>query len=269
MTAYLGRPGSFDALTVSSPMPIGVAGQVRSVMTLGGRRVAQLPVARSRRVWTVSRNAALPREWAVWQEYADGLWGAGPHTFVDPWTQVTNVLTREQSLGVGWSGSTFKAQTGRLTLPDGARAPGWLQRDGTGGTSTLLAGTPVVAGLPVTLAVWAERASSVSSVSLTANFRDATDSIVGSPASVSESVAGWHHLMVSAVAPVGAATVQITVIGVATVAVPQVTWTNSTAHGWVVGQSAQVVVSGGSHAPIIATHDVALTAGSVTVTEVG
>lgn len=215
MRAYLGPLGALVRLpymcTVSQSM---LRNSVERV-TLGGK--TRMQVSReTRRTWTVSADMLRPDEIGSLQELLDI--GRPPWSWVEPWSQVTNLLTPAQST---LTAGTFQGSgdlLGRVDLGRGqytswSLAPqGWIdigQR------------TPVEPGLPVSGSLWLAG----SRVEVCLVWQHADGQYEETKARVSEGGDRVRRVAVSARPPSTARSVALRIKGASMITRPALTWT--------------------------------------------
>lgn len=269
MTAYLGAAGSLVPFKCPSSVGIGAARPSSARLTLGGRVKVQRG-ALSRREWSVDIGTATPDEIANLQ--ALELGGTPPWVWVEPYAQVTNMFSPEQSVllsgtysGAGW------VEGGAVSV-DGASAPRSASHS-TGGTVDFgfrggVSDRPVVvSGVPVTVSVYA-RGAGVFGVS----WRDWANAVISESTTAYSSATLTRQSRAGLVPPAGAATARVWVTGAFQVAMPALSWTRDLGV-WSVGRGCnRVVLEGLSEAvQIAAVSDPSLRRSglSFTVREVG
>lgn len=273
MWAYLGSLGALvpiPGMGILRPDSLSLERPATYRRTLGGRVTARVG-ARTHRAWSVQPDTVVsPTELAAVQAFVSGVFGPGPWWWVDPWAQVTNVLTpRDGENAAGWSNVV---QGGPVVLPDGAvggsvvkttSTPAVVLRDG------VPALVPVLAGGAVTVSVYA----SVPGVSVVGTFRNAAGATVGTALTSPASAGVWSRVSVSGTVPVGAVSVEVSVTGPASVAVacPAVTWTDAVMPYGAPGGADKVLVSALSQDVVLAHagRNGQFSGGSFVVTEVG
>jgi hypothetical protein len=250
--------------------------------TLGGAVKAQLGKRTAREI-KVDHEMVDPAGIANLAALVAGEYGGGPFWWVDPWAQVTNLLTPAASvLEVGtWraedaakavsAASVLLADGGRagrsivvgvpselLTLPRRPTASGWPAADNI----------PVLPGKPVTASVYA----SGTAVDVRMQWLDAAGTSLGSQtARTAAPGAIARRCSVTGVPPEGAASCYVAVTGANVIARPAVTWT-ARVMPWHVGQGMpRVVVAAIDEDPALASIAPGRqwAASSYTVTEVG
>ena len=266
MTSFIGLPGALAPVACPTSENVQQDRAVSEVVPFSGRRVVQLGRG-VRRSWSVGHGAKHPRDYAV----LDALtrWET-PLVWVGAMAQATNLLTPGQAtLGDATFSGGASARRG-LINPGGIPAVSWA--GGLPGSVVSLTGprlVPVRPGVPVTVAVWTQRADSGRSTRLVYEFRDATGANVDSGLLTGPSGPALQRAVWTIVPPVSAAEVVLGVHDAATVALPQVTWTPGEVE-YAPGRGVhRVVVVPGSESPIVAHSRQVLTSAAYTILEVG
>src|SRR5699024_10013864 len=112
-----GKPGGLSRLELDD-VPVSRGGRSSVSVTLSGRRVVQFGRGRDHRSWTVSRGALSAVDWNTVELFASGVHGRGPFVWLDPWATVTNMLSRDESLLLGWDASGWQRSDGPVTVTD-------------------------------------------------------------------------------------------------------------------------------------------------------
>lgn len=266
MPAFLGVSGRLVAVRASD-VPVVRSARGSVVETLSGRRVAQFGRGRDHRVWTISRAALTAVEWNTLELFASGVYGRGPFIWLDPWAAVTNALSVDESLFIGWGGDSWDRVSGVRTIADGygveTVVPVSLERATPGEAS--VEGVPVPPGVN-RFVVWVEGPGS-SEVKVTVDVYDVSDVRVNTVTVTAPTGAGWRRVVVDV--PDGGATVAVSIGGAVGVAGPQLVHGTVLPESWVVGQRANVTVGDSSHAPLVTIPGHSYTGLSLTLTEVG
>lgn len=205
------------------------------------------------RTWDIDLGLLDQREAGLLREVLHGAWGPGPWRWVPCSAHDTNVLTPQQSLlsGVSVSGGT-----------EGVDA--WMPRARTGPSAvTLAAGVPVIPGDPVTVAVEASGAATV-----TVTWRNAAGASLGT---VTASGTGtlMQRITKTVIAPVEARSLDLAVSGHVYAGRPQVTWTNHVVPWTVGGGAEQVLVQTGSVDLVALVRSGSYWGGALQIVEVG
>lgn len=275
MLAYLGSKGALVGFKCPSAVDISKPRQVSYKRTLGGRVKAQYgPTVR--REWQVGIETSTPAEVAALQGLSGFMFGPPPWVWIDPWAQVTNLLTPEQSMpGVSNPGTWFGdvVAGGAVTIPGLGRITESLVGAGPvtfpyyGGAHDRI---PVVPGQPLTVAVYG---SGTGTGTVTVGLFDANGAGINTYStnySIDGTMRRYKHTMASV--PNGAATAYIRATGFATVALPSATWTKDLAD-WSPGNGCRsAIVEGLSESVQLAVREVAglrRSGLSFTVKEVG
>lgn len=241
--------------------------------TLSGRVLAQLsPRRTSPRQWSIGGPAELVADVAVLGEVLAGL--RPPYVWVDPWAQVTNLLTPRSSL---WHDAADAQSTvslaGRYPLDGGGFAAATVVQSNT--AQSILSGkAPVVAGLPVTVSAWVAGTDA----RIYAEFLDSNGARAdwggGSMVSGTDVLRRVSLTFTPGEIPSNAVAIRLWVANTSVAARAQVTWTTGPVDWAVGGGVAQVLVTDDNTAPTWAVPDPAFVNGrradvSFTVTEIG
>lgn len=266
MSAYLGPAGGLVPFLCPSAVGISTDRAMSYWTTLVGRvKVQRGPAAR--RQWSVDIGSATPGELANLQALEQT--GTPPWIWVEPYAQVTNLLTPDQStLAPGtWSSSTGATQGGPVTV-DGVVVPRSVVAVNGGNIDAgFNARPPVVRGVPVSASAYVRGVGS-----LVLQWRDWNDASLGSFTQAFD-----HDVMTQVKIdgrnpPVGAVTARLLINGLRQAAMPAVTWT-TTAPDWAMGRGCtKAVVEGLSESVQHAVRDhdhLRLSGLSFTVREVG
>lgn len=256
MTGYLG--------TTARMVPVAPASAQSEARS--DRFVVQQAASRRWAFDTARRGGVQGREWgvdlglldaaemSVVDEFVQGAWGPGPFRWVSCAAHDSNVLTPGQSIL-----ALLDSGTGMDT------AAGWAPRSVLGpGRVVLAERVPVIAGIPVTVAV-----ETTGAATLTVVFRSGAGGIV-STQTVAASGTLAQRLVYSAPSVLSTArTVDIEVSGHIRAARPQVTWTRGP-RPWVPGRGAeQVIIQSGVSDPVVINPAGGYWSGSLSLIEVG
>lgn len=251
------------------------ATQSRTVLseTLSGRVLAQLsPRRTSPRQWSIGGPAELVKDVAVLGEILAGL--RPPYVWVEPWAQVTNLLTPRSSL---WQDAADAQSSvslaGRYPLEGGGYAASTVVQSNTA-QSIIGGAAPVVPGLPVTVSAWVAGTDA----RVNAQWIDSNGASISVHAG--STVTGTDVLRRSTLTftpgeiPSNAVAVRPFTYYTSVAARAQVTWTTGPVDWAIGGGVAQVLVTDDNTAPTWAVPDPAFVNGrradvSFTVTEIG
>ncbi|GAA1110472.1 hypothetical protein HNR24_000378 [Nesterenkonia jeotgali] len=241
MTAYLGPAGGLVPFRCPSAVSITTERAQSFKTTLGGRvKVQRGPV--TRRQWQVELGSATPQELANLQALVEA--GTPPWVWVEPYAQVTNLFTPEQStLAPGtWSGNGA-TEGGAVAVADAMAPRSIMHPSGGAITLGLRFGSadrpPVRPGVPLSVSA-AVRGSGV----LTAHWHNWQGSAIGSATkSFSYSEMG-RALLENINPPAAAQSVRVVVTGAQQVAMPCLTWTPD-APPWSMGRGCTRAVEDG------------------------
>lgn len=243
---WIGHPGNLLPL----PDYVGVlevTSQQDPVLSesLGGGIRARIKRARPPRSWKVDIPNTHVDEVAQVRLLLNST--LGPYVWLDPWAQVTNVLTPEMStMGSLVSPAAGLPQNGggwRLIGTDGQQAALTRSNPTKGGVWIGPAPIPPVAvGRPVTASIWI---SSSSSARVNLQWLDGSGSVMSAvQGNIVTGLDGLRRSVATGIPPWGASAARIYVAGSEVLAMPAVTWT-SDAVEWDVGNGVQQVVVGG------------------------
>lgn len=243
MGAFIGPLGGLIEATQWQEKQSVSTGTTPSFFTgLDGARTAfvQPPAGRVLREWDIAMSGADPERAAAFQALALGAHGVGPFVFVDPYAQVTNLLTPRQSL-LDPAVLTSAATSTRAVVPGLGSMP--AARTKSGQVARFGYGTPVVPGRAVTVSAWV---MSTSTVTLSAQCMraDGTWTTTGAESYTGLSSGRW--ISATVVPGPESAQVDLRVSSAAqdTVVCPSITWTREPLD-WSPGRgAAQVVISG-------------------------
>lgn len=270
MPAYLGPVGGLVSLGGMSAPGIKMIRESSDKVTLGGRLKTQR-AARPRREWSVSTHGLLkPQDTAA--VLALEMGGVPPWVWVEPFAQVTNVYSPEQSLLMPGTFSGAGVVEGGAVSVDGVTSPRSVLH-ASGGTVDFgyragAADRPaVVPGLPVTVSAYI-RGTGVLGVS----WRDWSGGIISESTTAYSNPVLARASRVNRTPPPGAATVRFWATGVLQAAMPAISWTPDLA-AWSIGRGCnRAVVDGLSEAvklAVIAEPYMRRSGISFTVREVG
>lgn len=270
MTAYLGPAGSLASFTCPSSVSIDQARPASYRTTLGGRVKAQRG-PQQRRAWSVDIGTATPAQVANLQAMAEG--GKPPWVWVEPYAQVTNLLSPAQSVTMPgtWSG-TGVVEGGAVNV-GGVMSPRSVSHS-TGGyvdftfRSAGVADQPaVIPGVPVSVSVYVRGAGD-----LGISWRNYAGTAISSNQKAYTHGTLSRVSMVNLIPPAGAVSAYIWVSGFTQAAMPALTWTPALAD-WSVGRGCnRVTVDGLSEAvqlAVVADKSLRRSGISFTIREVG
>lgn len=252
MTAYLGPAGGLVPFRCPSAVEISTERAMSYLTTLGGRvKVQRGPV--TRRQWQVGLGSATPSEIANLQALVEA--GTPPWVWADPYAQVTNMFTPEQStLAPGtWFGPG--SSQGGAVLVEGSNAPRTVVH-ADGGTVTLglrdgsIDRPAVVPGVPVSASLYARGAGA-----LTILWHDSQGALIGSTNRPYEHATLTRVSATNRMPPAGAVAARLVVTGARQVAMPCISWTVD-APAWSIGRGCtRAVAEGLSESVQIAVRD--------------
>lgn len=237
---WIGHPGALLQLPdVEGTLTRKSERTVAYSVSAAGARRAYLPARRAPlREWTVSLPRLRPEEAAVLQGLL--LQTDPPYMWVDPWSQVTNLLSPKAS-GLQTTIPVL-APVGRQPLAGGGYAPTGVANPT--GDVVRIEPAPVVRERAVTISAYL---ASAAGGRVAARFLDSNAATVGAIVT-SSPVVGTQTLqrasLTVAVPPVGAVAVEVQVTGATVIAQPAVTWTSELLPYGIGGGAPQVVVSG-------------------------
>lgn len=242
MLTYIGPLGGLVPLWGVNSLSINTERKSRELVTATGRRKVQRSSI-SRREWSVSTNElAKPEELAGLQDLELG--STPPWTWVDPYAQVTNMLSPEQSVLMPgtWSGSAF-LEGGSAVGSDGVYS---ARSVSSGFPNTVIFGyrdgvrddAAAIAGMPVCGSAYARGAGRI---------RIYFYNFAGNQ--ISNFSQGFNNTLLSRVsiirtAPVETASVRIALESVTRAAMPAITWSGSLLP-WAVGHGCNRVIASG------------------------
>ena len=242
MPAYLGPSGSLVEFT-TSPSSVSEDRPSSYRTTMGGLVKAQRGKL-SRRTWSVNISTASPAEVASLQALLQG--GTPPWVYVDPYAQVTNLYTPDQSVLMPgtWDSSVAFLEGGAVTV-GGLTLP----RSVSIGTANTIrfgyAGGTVKKSPPArpNVRVFAS-AYLRGSGSLFLTYQDYAGNALGSTSPSYNTSGAMTRVSVSGIPPAGTAGVHFSASGVLQAAGPAVTWTDTVAD-WSVGRGCLAAVADG------------------------
>lgn len=271
---WLGHPGALHPILLH----VGEhkrSTQPRTVLseTLGGRVLAQLSPRRTApRVWSIGGPSELVKDIAVLDEVLSGL--RPPYVWVEPWAQVTNLLTPRSSL---WQDAADAQSTvslaGRQPLDGGGYAATSVVQSNPA-LQIVSGAAPVVPGVPFTVGAWVAGTNA----RINAQFMDssgvAISSVAGNTVSGADVLRRSFRTFTPAQVPANAAAVRMWTTNVSVAARAQVTWTSGPVDWAIGGGVSQVIVTDSSSAPTWSVPDPSFAHGrrtdvSFTVTEIG
>ena len=249
MTAYLGQKGALLAFKGPSVSSSEQSRPASYRTTLGGKVKAQRGAA-SRRQWSVDIATATPGEVGALLALIEG--GVPPWVWVEPYAQVTNLLTPEQSsLAPGtWSGPGA-VEGGTAASPDGVTAVRTLIHPSGGAMGFALRdgavdGPPILPGVPIAYSVYVR-----GSGALTISYRDWSGATLTDRAQTYSNPTFSRASFLST-PPEGAASVHLRISGALQAGNPAVSWTPDLAE-WSPGRGCnRAVVDGVSEAAQLA-----------------
>lgn len=247
MSAWIGPVGGLvEVLQYKGGLSVETARPSSTKATLGGRvKVQRGP--RSRRVWSASVDGVSPVEAAGLLSLEAG--STPPWVWVDPYAQVTNMLSPEQS--VLSAGSWFGADAyegGAAVTADGLLAVRTLTSLAGGSMDFAYRdGAPdypaVVEGVPVTGSAYVRGTGSVH-----VEFLDWSGAVIGTEFTATYTHGDLARASVTATPPEGATSARLYVTGASQAAMPALTWTPAVA-GWSTGHGCnRAIVEGLSEA---------------------
>lgn len=239
MPAYLGPSGSLVefkcSTTVSEDRPTS------SRRTMGGLVKVQRGKL-SRRTWDVDVSTASPAEIASLAALLQG--GTPPWVYVDPYAQVTNLYTPEQSVLMPgtWDTSVAFLEGGSVTV-DGLTLPRSVNIATAntirfGYVNSVKKSPAAMPGVRVYASAYLRGTGN-----LVLTYQDYSGASVGS-ASLAYNNATLARSSVSGIPPAGTASVQFNASGCLQAAGPSITWTDTLAD-WSVGRGCLSSVSEG------------------------
>lgn len=241
MSAYLGPAGGLVPFRCPSAVGINTDRAQSFKTTLAGRvKVQQGPV--TRRQWQVELGSATPQEIANLQALVEA--GTPPWVWVEPYAQVTNLFTPEQStLASGtWSGSGM-SEAGAVTV-GGIQSPRSVAH-ADGGRVTLgfrdgvAARPPVVPGVPVSVSAYVRGAGW-----LVVSWRGWDGGELSSEPVSYDHAAMRRVSLTNRTPPAGAASAEVSISGMRQAAMPCLSWT-SEAPAWSIGRGCTRAVAEG------------------------
>ena len=268
---FFGHPGALYPIhAVVEPYGIDDDEGLSLSRSLGGGIRARSRRARASRSWKVTIPKAFPQDVINFREIVSST--LGPYVWVDPWAQVTNVLTPEMSTlgslmtpaeglpqnGGGWRLVGLDNQWAALTRSNPSK--GYVRV----GPAPI---PPAIAGRPVTVSCWI---ASSTDAWVVLQWLDGSGNVVDSVyGNTVTGLDGLRRSVATATPPWGAVACRIQVSNAEVLARPAVTWTDKPVP-WDVGNGAlQVEISDVSRKVTRADSTYRLHDLSFTVTEVG
>lgn len=269
---FLGPRGAMVPVKCPSGLRPLVSRESTERVTLGGvRRVHRAP--RTIRSWDVSIDVSNVAGLAGLAALLEA--SAPPWLWVDPWSQVTNLMTGPVSMLAAETLPAGVSPGGPIPLDDGTSS---LSSAINGSTANFTlgraSGVPVLPGTPVTASAFV-RSTGTTPRFISLWWLNIAGTVTAGPAAAfpDDPVSPLRRVSVTATPPVGAVAAQIRFAGVAQVANPAITWTTGPVD-WFPGQGVNgVEVSGLDMGVIMAVADPSsaqrYASASFTVTEVG
>ncbi len=252
MTAYLGPVGSLASFKCPSAVSIDQTRPASYRTTLGGRVKAQRGPL-SRRQWSVDISTATPEQVANLHAMVEA--GIPPWVWVEPYAQVTNLLSPEQSVLMPGTFSGTGVLEGGAVSVGGVMSPRSVLH-ATGGTVDFgyRTGVPdrpvVVPGVPVSVSAYVRGAGI-----LGLSWRDWSGAVISEQTAAYSNAALARVSMANLTPPAGAATVRVWATGALQAAMPALSWTPVLAP-WSIGRGCnRAVVDGLSEAVQLAVID--------------
>lgn len=208
---------------------------------MGGRIKVQRSKV-TRRTWSVDVATASPAELASLMALHQG--GTPPWVYADPYAQVTNMYTPEQSLLMPgtWDPSVAFVEAGAVTVGDlvlpRSVTIGSANTIRFGYTSGVKVSPAALPGIRVTGSAYLK-----GNGSLVLTYQDSSNVSLGS-ASVGYNNSTLARVSVGGVPPAGTASVQLNASGCTLAAGPAVTWTDSVA-AWSIGRGCSSALTEG------------------------
>lgn len=268
---FFGHPGALYPIhAVVEPYDVDDDEGLSLSRSLGGGIRARTRRARASRSWGVTIPKAFPQDVINFREIVTTT--LGPYVWVDPWAQVTNVLTPEMSTmgslvspaaglpqnGGGWRLVGLDNQWAALTRSNPGKGGVWV------GPAPI---PPSFTGRPVTASIWL---ASTTDTRVNLQWLDGSGSVMSAvQGNIVTGLDGLRRSVATGVPPWGASAARIYVAGSEVLARPAITWTDK-AVPWDVGNGAQQVeVSDASRKITRADSAYRIHDLSFTVTEVG
>lgn len=231
MPAYLGPAGSLVEF-LSGPSTVSEERPTSFRTTMGGRVKTQRGKI-ARRTWSVDASTASPAQLASLMALLQG--GTPPWVYADPYAQVTNMYTPEQSVLMPgtWDPSVAFIEAGAVTV-GGLTLPRSVSIASAntirfGFTSGIKESPAAIPNVRVTGSAYLR-----GNGSLVLTYQDNSNASLGS-ATVGYNTSTLTRVSVGGVPPAGTASVQLNASGCLQAAGPSVTWTESAAD-WSVGR---------------------------------
>jgi hypothetical protein len=253
VVAYIGKLGALAPF--HCPSDIGIeSSRPSSEETTGNGRVVEYRAPASRRRWSADIGTATPGQIAGLQSVVQG--SKPPWVFVEPYAQVTNMLSPEQSvLDPGsWYGPGF-SEGGSAVAADGIFALRTLNHP-TGGTVDFgyrkgVTDHPVVvSGVPVTWSAYL-RGAGVLAVA----FRNSSGGYIGVSETRGYSHGALTRMDITRTPPAGAVSARVWATGATQAALPALSWTPAVG-AWAIGRGCnRVTVRGFDEAVQLAVRD--------------
>lgn len=265
---YLGSPGRMIRLKCPVAQRETAEDGYRFVLTLEGRRKAQV-VPGGPRVWDISvGQLTTPEQVGTLMEFASGAWGPGPFWFIPGGAAVVNLLTPDDVLRPAPTGTSEPG--GPMRLEDGTWAATSRASINGGGilwrNQGIQSDPPVLPGVPVTVSAYVEGQGAF----VLLQWFDDNAAYMGEVSSSSVTSAVGVRQSVTATTPAGAAYVRVSARNALRAARPAVTWTDEMTQ-WGEGRGcAKAVISQTSRDLVRAIPGMTVFSDlSFTVTEVG
>ncbi|WP_068325039.1 hypothetical protein [Janibacter terrae] len=208
--------------------------------TLSGRVLAQLSPRRTApRSWSIGGPDELVKDVAALGEVLAGL--RPPYVWVEPWAQVTNLLTPRSSLWQDTVAAQFSvSMAGRYPLDGGGYAAATVVQSNVA-QSMISGAAPVVQGLPVTVAAWVAGTSARVNGQFLDSNRVAISQFAGNTVTGVDVLRRSHKTFTPAEVPSNAVAVRLFTTNASVAARAQVTWTSGPVD-WSIGGGASTVV---------------------------
>lgn len=240
MGAYIGTLGSLFEVTQHAQEQSSSMGIEPTFFTgIDGSRAAFVPPTpgAALRSWSIGMSDAYPEQAAVFQSLCLGAYAPPPYVYLDPLSQVTNLLTPRQSIleqgTLRASDLVSKTPLPGVGITPSVRVTGqaWVQ---------IGVGTPVLPGRPVTVAATMAGAGRVRVYAIGSSVTGAAIENASSP--VTTVVAGDRvHATLVPSDGVASVALRVWVEESMDIALPSITWT-SEPQPWSIGRGATAVV---------------------------
>lgn len=274
MSTWVGPLGGLVQVRTSSGITPHIERSVNLRTTLGGVQKAQLGL-RTTRTRAHTLSVTKPEDVASFEALIAGEYGVGPFHWIDPWAQVSNLLTPAAAvLDTGtWYASTAAAFGGPVALADGGRAGRSLTVDSAGiaywpADGTKFTPMPCVPGVPVTATAYV----SGTGVTVAIHWVQADGTAISTVTSAAVTVPGptLQQIAITGTPPASAAGMYMTVAGADVITRPAITWTDQPMP-WRAGQGLPKVIVTALDSEVQLAHKNAgaLATYTFTVTEVG